>query len=133
MLKMFNIQILNTCNVCISIIGQASGNKTSRLTYLAFISSSLSTIYSGLSIASSIVPHPHVDDKAKKLDSRSILLKADNGCVFLEVYILVGTEVFCERYAGEVPAPGAVIDGGEVEDEGEHQKDEEGDAEAEDH
>ena len=64
---------------------------------------------------------------------QEIVLKADDRWVFLEVDILVGAEVFCERNAGEVAAAGAVVDGGEVEDEDEHQEDEEGDAEAEDH
>ena len=67
------------------------------------------------------------------VENASILLKADDRRVFLEVDILVGTEVFCERYTGEVPAPTTVIDRGEVEDEYEHQEDEEGDAETEDH
>ena len=69
----------------------------------------------------------------RKLESRSILLKADDGCVLLEIDVLVSAEVFCEWDAGEVTAPVTVVDRGEVEDEDEHQKDEEGDAEAEDH
>ena len=60
-------------------------------------------------------------------------LKADNRGVFLEVDILVSAEVCCERYAGEVSAPIAVIDRGQVEDKDEHQEDKEGDAEAENH
>ena len=69
----------------------------------------------------------------RKLLSLFNYLKTDYRCIFLEVDILVGTEVFCERYAGKVAAPGAVVDRCDVEDEGEHQEDEEGDAESEDH
>lgn len=67
------------------------------------------------------------------IESHPILLKADDRCVLLEIDILVSAEVFCERYAGEVSAPVAFVDRGEVEDEDEHQEDEEGNAEAEDH
>lgn len=91
----------------------ASGNKASWLTNIALISSNNRLV--------------------RKFESHSILLKADDRCVFLEIDILVSAEVFCERYAGEVTAPVAVVDRGEVEDEDEHQEDEEGDAEAEDH
>ena len=72
-------------------------------------------------------------EKATQFESELILLEADDRGVFLEVNILVGAEVFCERYAGEVTAPIAVIDWGQVEDKNEHQEDEEGDAEAENH
>ena len=61
------------------------------------------------------------------------LLKADDRGVFLEVYVLVSAEVCCERYASEVSAPIAVVDWRQVEDKDEHQEDEEGDAEAENH
>ena len=54
------------------------------------------------------------------IESHPILLKADDRCVLLEIDILVSAEVFCERYAGEVSAPVAFVDRGEVEDEDEY-------------
>jgi len=59
-------------------------------------------------------------------------LKVDNWFVFSKIDILIRTEVFGKRNAREVLAPGAVVDGGVVEDHEEDSEYEEHTSEAED-
>lgn len=52
--------------------------------------------------------------------------------ILFEVDVLIGTEVFGKGNAGEVLAPGAVVDGGVVEDHDKDTENEEHTGEAED-
>ena len=60
-------------------------------------------------------------------------LKVYNWFIFLEVDILIRAEIFGERNACEVFAPGAVVDGGVVEDHDEDTNNDENAGKAQDY